>query len=105
MAKKAATVSERAHLDRVAALGCIACRNMGHQDTPAEIHHLLAGAGMGQRSPHWRVLPLCFHHHSAQGVDGIHGGVDTWEAVHGTEQELLAQVYSLLGITDGELVA
>ena len=97
MAKKKPTKAESDHMNQVAALGCIACMNMGHQDTPAEIHHTRFNAGGGQRSGHFSVLPLCFHHHSAQGVDGIHGGIDTWQQVHGTEQELLKQVEGLLG--------
>lgn len=103
MKKKPATSAEKKHLARVASIGCIVCRNMGHWDTPAEIHHLMAGTGAGQRSPHCRVLPLCFHHHSAQGVDGIHGGQMTWEKTHGPELELLAQLCELLGINQGDL--
>lgn len=87
---------EREHMSAVAALGCIACRNLGIPGTPAEIHHIRAGVGAGRRASHYDVLPLCFHHHSAQGVDGYHKYPETWQAKHGTEAELLDQVRGLL---------
>ena len=33
------------HLSRVAALGCIVCRNQNLGETPAEIHHIRTGQG------------------------------------------------------------
>lgn len=96
MAKKQATKAERAHLTRVASLGCIACLNMGYPGTPAEIHHITAGVGMGQRATHYQVIPLCFHHHSAQGQDGFHRWPETWQMKHGRELDLLEQVRGML---------
>lgn len=55
------TKAEKKHLDRVAALGCIVCREAG-VFSPAEIHHVRAGLGMAQRN-HARVIPLCHTHH------------------------------------------
>ena len=97
MSKKA-TKAEREHMSRVAELGCIVCTNTGYPDTPAEIHHIRAGAGTGQRSCHFRVLPLCFNHHSAQGHDGFHNSPKTWQERHGTEEQLLEQVEGMLGL-------
>ena len=31
------------HLEKVVSLGCMACRKIGYDDTPAEIHHLVDG--------------------------------------------------------------
>jgi len=90
------TKAERRHLDTVAGLGCIACQNMGYPDSPAEVHHLRTGVGMGQRNNHWNVIPLCFHHHSAQGKDGFHKHPKTWQEKHGTETELKEQVDDLI---------
>lgn len=91
--------SDRLHLSRVAALGCLACKNLGFEDTPAEIHHPRTGAGMGQRSPHSSAIPLCPTHHRTGGPGvAIHAGQKTLEAIHGTETELLAQVRELLGV-------
>lgn len=96
MAKKSATKAERDHLSRVASLGCIACLNMGYRDTPAEIHHITTGVGMGQRASHYETIPLCFHHHSAQGQDGYHKHPETWQVMHGQERDLLEQVRGML---------
>ena len=97
MAKKQATKAEKAHMNLVVALGCIACLNLGHMDTPAEIHHTRCNAGGAQRSSHFMVLPLCPWHHRLGGFgNAFHAGQKTWEAKFGTEAELLDQVGELL---------
>lgn len=95
------TKAEKQHLGRVAALGCIVCRNEGFGETPACCHHIRAGQGMGQRASDFEVIPLCGIHHQ-QGGHGvaIHAGQKAWEARYGTERELLTQVRQLLGITE-----
>ena len=89
--------AEKDHLDAVAALGCIACYNMGHMDTPASIHHIRNGQGMSQRASNYETIPLCptHHQHGGHGV-AIHAGQKTWEGIHGTERELLDQVMGML---------
>lgn len=88
---------EKNHLDRVQQLGCIVCRNLGHHDTPAAIHHIRAGQGLGQRASNFEVIPLCSLHHQNGGYGvAIHAGQKTWESLYGTELELLAQVRRLL---------
>ena len=91
--------AEQQHLDRVAALCCVVCRNQGLGDTPAEIHHCSAGTGLSVRADNYRTIPLCPIHHR-QGGHGvaIHAGRRTWESNYGTEEELLAQVRHELGI-------
>ena len=96
MSKKAANKAEREHMRAVAALGCIVCRNTGFPDSPAECHHIRATAGAGQRSSHFEVIPLCFHHHSAQAHDGFHNSPKRWQERHGSETDLLSQVLELL---------
>ena len=39
---------EKKHLSKVAELGCIACRQMGIYDTPAEIHHIKNNFSLGK---------------------------------------------------------
>lgn len=94
------TKAEQKHLDRVAALGCIICRNQGLGETPAEIHHCSKGTGLAVRADNYHVIPLCAIHHR-QGGHGvaIHAGRKTWEQKYGTEAELLAQVNAELGIS------
>ena len=92
MKKKPPTAAERRYMGAVAALGCVACRNMGISDSPAEIHHVRFKAGAGQKSSHYDVIPLCWQHHSAQSNNGFHYLPKTWQITHGLEQDLLEQI-------------
>jgi hypothetical protein len=87
MSKKAATAAEKRHMDKVAALGCIACKVIGHDDTPAEIHHL------DRARIHTRVLPLCaYHHRHGPAGQAVHNCTPEWEHNFGTQEDLLLQV-------------
>lgn len=82
--RRKTTKAERAHLARVQALGCLICQR------PAQIHHIRANQGMGQRASNYEVIPLCPAHHQDGGHGvAIHAGLKTWESIHGTERELL----------------
>ena len=97
MAKKP-TKAESDHMCNVAAMGCIACVNIGHGETPAEIHHIGNGA-MGKRADNYSVIPLCHSHHRTGGHGvAVHAGRETFEKNFGTEQELLAQTLSWLNL-------
>ena len=85
-------MSKKAYLNRVAALGCVVCRNLGYGATPAQIHHIRHGAGMGQRNSDLLVIPLCPSHHTDGGKGvAIHAGQQAFEALYGSELQLLAQ--------------
>jgi hypothetical protein len=92
------TKKERQHLDRVTGLGCIACLYMGYEDTPAGIHHLREGMGMGMHSSHWRSIPLCPGHHRYQeaGKIAFHRASKQFERAYDTEENFLRQVYEIL---------
>jgi hypothetical protein len=92
------TNSEKAHMARVASLGCAICRRIGFHDSPALVHHLRSGTGLG-RASHFDTMPLCHEHHA--GSTGIHGmGRRAWERHWGvSESELLEETKSLLGVT------
>lgn len=94
------TAQEKAHMGRVAELGCLACLNMGHPGTWAEVHHARAFAGLGQRSTAFHTMPLCpnHHRHGGSGV-AVHAGIQSFERNHGTERDLLAQTLRMLGFT------
>ena len=85
-----ATAAEKVYMDHVAQLGCVVCRNsgLGHQD--ANIHHIRSGQGMGQRASNYLIIPLCptCHQH---GKPSIHGDRRAFEALYGSEMDLLAQ--------------
>lgn len=94
---KRITVSERRHMARVASIGCIVCKNLGHGFVDPCLHHIREGQGMGQRAGNYLVLPLCPDHHQDGGHGvAIHAGQQTWERMYGTELELLDQVYELI---------
>lgn len=91
MAKRTPTKAEREHYTRVVELGCVICR------MPAEIHHLLTGKGMGQKSSNFDVIPLCpTHHRNGNRGVAIHAGIESWELNHGTEQHYLQLVTEAL---------
>lgn len=92
------TLAEKKHMGRVAELGCSVCRRMGYPGTPAELHHPRSGVGMGKRSSHYDVIPLCPEHH--RGKTGVHGlGTKGFPKHWGfTEQDLLADTKNLLGL-------
>lgn len=91
--------AESDYLNKVAESGCVVCRNLGHGETPAQIHHIRAGQGAAQRADNFSVLPLCHWHHQNGGYEvAFHAGQKRWEELFGTEQELLEQVREELGI-------
>lgn len=77
----------------VAALGCIVCKRLGFEGTPAAVHHQIRGRGGWGRSSHYRTIPVCPHHHQHSG-EGIHDmGADEYLAMFGfTETELVDEV-------------
>lgn len=78
----------------VANLGCVACRNHGYGETPAEVHHIRDGVGRGQRADDTETIPLCPAHHRGTAhpiVPSIHRDKRRFEREFGTERELLAQ--------------
>lgn len=88
--------AERAHVDKVAGLGCVACFvQFGEWETPGEIHHIREGQGTSQRSDWFEVICLCPGHHrnddKAAGKIAIHGntGRRSFVAAYGYERELL----------------
>lgn len=93
------TKTERQHLNKVAALGCIACYQQGTPGTPAEIHHPRAGTGMGKRASHYDAIGLCpMHHRGTAGlsVPSIHGSKNAFIEAFGTEAELLELTKTLI---------
>ena len=78
-------VKEQEHCKRVAALGCYIC------GAEPQLHHIrndgTGNAGIGRRSSHFSVIPLCYNHH--QGSFSIHNKKILFEQKHGTEKEIL----------------
>ena len=81
MTKKKPNKATRELMSRMVDEGCIICYS------PTEIHHI-SGAGMALKSS--KFFPLCPFHHRTGGIgNAIHAGVETWEGIHGTQEELL----------------
>jgi hypothetical protein len=77
-----ATKTEKKHMDKVAQLGCFVC------ERPAALHHIRPkGTGIGRRTSHFEVIPLCPDHH--QGKFSIHMSKRAFEEKYGTEKEIL----------------
>ena len=72
-------------MSRVADLGCFVCGGI------ASVHHIRPkGTGIGRRSSHFEVIPLCYEHH--QGQFSIHNTKRKFESIYGKEKEILEQV-------------
>ena len=79
--------AERKHCTMVASLGCIICGQA------AELHHVMIGTGLSQRSDHYKVIPLCHAHHRTGGYGvAFHAGSAAWIDRYETEQYYLDQV-------------
>ena len=94
------TKAEKQHLNRVAALGCVACFIQGTPGTPAEIHHPRSSRGKGQRASHMDGIPLCPPHHRGThhpAVPSIHLAKLAFIERFGTEEKLLQLVQQLTG--------
>ena len=79
--------ADRLYMRAVAELGCMVCA------APAEVHHIRAGQGMAQRAGNHLIIPLCPEHHRIGGHGvAIHAGRKAWEALYGTELEMLDKV-------------
>ena len=87
---------EKKWMSAVADLGCMVCKRLGYDTPGVELHHLRAGQGWG-KPDNFHVIPLCFRHH--RGNDGVHGlGTKGFVRHYGfTEQDLLDDVYTILG--------
>jgi len=89
------TADEKRHMNSVAEIGCIVCRNKGFMN-PAEIHHI---DGKTKKGCHFKVLPLCYEHHRG-GRDkepiSRHPYKKRFENAYGTEENLLDKVDDIL---------
>jgi hypothetical protein len=84
------TAAEKQHLGRVAELGCYLCQQLGYGATPAQVHHLREGVGMGQKQDAWLTVPLCDAHHANSSPDGIHGQRKVWRLKSLDEMDALS---------------
>jgi len=95
--KRTATVAERKHMGRAAALGCILCDHLNLGATPAQVHHIREGQGMSLRASNFLTIPLCPAHHVGDtGLPGL--GAKAFERTYCvSELDLLAMTIERLG--------
>ena len=87
------TKAEQLHKDKLAQLGCMACKRLHgeHEPGSVELHHLRMG-GWG-KGDYKTLIPLCYRHH--MGIGGIHYmGTKAFDEHYGTlhgftQQDLL----------------
>ena len=98
---RASTKADKAHMSKVADIGCILCVFLGLGETPAEIHHVRVRHGWGRTAedPHKNTIGLCPPHHRGQ-PGGVHDfGREEFTEYYGiSELELLELVKQKLGI-------
>ena len=100
--KRAPTVAEKAWMDSITALGCIACLIDGHPGTPGAVHHLLSG---GRRMGHMHTICLCDpgHHQNGQqfGKVSRHPFKARFESQYSSESDLLDLTQQLVNAGTG----
>ena len=85
------------YLSKLANLGCIICKKMGFQDSPAEIHHINEGR-IGKRASFNKTIPLCVIHHR-QSKESYHYSPKNFTKKWGSQKELLQEVLTYVNNT------
>lgn len=87
---------EKALHDKIASMGCVACRADGIINTHVSIHHV-----HGRTIPgcHMHVLPLCDAHHQGNGTAvAVHVFKARFVAMYGKEDDLVVAQWAELGV-------
>ncbi len=89
------TKKEKDHMNAVAGLGCIACNKLGFPGSPAQLHHIKNNTGVGRKSSHYEVIPLCHYHHTGS-EDAYHHSPKKFTEKFGSQEDLLKETLELL---------
>lgn len=92
------TAEEKRLHDRIASIGCIACRLDGISNSLVSIHHI---DGRTKPNAHKKVLPLCGPHHQQDDTDlagriAVHPYKARFEAKYGRQLDLLDMCMKLI---------
>lgn len=93
---RAATKPEKKRFEKIVEIGCVACRQDGHNGVPGEVHHILDGM---KRAGHGFSVCLCpFHHRGIPPGTGpsLADGSRLFYARYGSPGEILAYQNSLI---------
>jgi hypothetical protein len=93
------TTAEKAHMNLVGNMPCIACEKDGYYNNHISLHHT---DGRTKPGAHFNVLPLCAPHHQHDDTDpmgriGIHPYKARFEDKYGTSEELLKEIRLKIG--------
>ena len=100
MKGRAPTADEKEFMNKIARLGCIACRKMGFFNDYVSLHHI---EGRIKPGCHYKVLPLCERHHQLADTNKpplwhtLHHNKRAFEREYGTEMELYHECLELIG--------
>lgn len=90
---------EKDYLNKLATLGCYCCQTEGIE-TPAMIHHIREGMGMGQRAKHiGGTIPLCEGHHQGNFDNtklAFHRSPKKWREKYGSEKDIAKGYFDLI---------
>ncbi len=90
------TDAEKKLHDKIAAMGCVACRQEGIFNPHVSIHHVY---GRTRPNCHMHVLPLCEPHHQDNGTAiAVHPFKTRFEARYGKQDDLVEQQWASLGV-------
>lgn len=107
---RTALAAESKIQDAFGPLPCIACLVHGRVNLVASQHHI---EGRTKPNAHKKIIPLCGGHHNVEEskevreqypdmipihAQGKHGGRAAWEALNGSQLQLLALTYALVNI-------
>lgn len=82
-------------MGRVASIGCIACINLGHGETPAQVHHIREGR-IARND--YLTIPLCTQHHTGPRMSMHMDKAPLLRALGvSSEFDLLADVLARIG--------
>jgi hypothetical protein len=94
------TREEKDYLDKLSSLGCYCCKVDYKIETPANIHHIREGQGMGQRSEHiGETIPLCEGHHQGNfdtSKLAFHKNPKAWREKYGSEADIARGYHTLI---------
>lgn len=105
------TAEEQRYMDAIGQLPCICCHLSGRYNPVISLHHT---DGRTKPGAHKRQLPLCQWHHDVPAepeqrarypdlipihAKGAFGGKAAWEAYFGSQDDVLARVYVMAGLS------
>ena len=68
---------------------------LGFPGSPAQLHHIKNQTGVGRKSSHFEVIPLCHYHHLGS-EEAYHHSPKKFTEKFGSQEDLLKETLELL---------